>query len=143
MVFKIHVKVDCTLMACSCAMMETLWDYCPRESKPWWQNTAQIGSKMLYLPKPGQFVWIVPITSIFKLGLTWVACPWFQLARQEQSLTVCMQGSRHASSMESVTRLMSLVLAACSSISIRGQCSFNQIIQPECCISKPYLWSCN
>ena len=43
----------------------------------------------------------------------------------------------------SVTRLMSLVLAVCSSISIRGQWSFNQIIQPECCISKPCLWSCN
>jgi hypothetical protein len=40
-------------------------DYCPRESKSWWQNTAQIGLKMLYLPKPGRFVWIVPITSIW------------------------------------------------------------------------------
>ena len=65
LVFKIHVcKDDGTLMACTCAMMETLWDYCPREAKPWWQSTAQIGSKMLYLPKPSQYVWIVPITNI-------------------------------------------------------------------------------
>ena len=65
LVFKIHVrKDDGALMACNCAMMETLWDYCPRESKSWWQNTAQIGSKMLYLPKPGRFVWIVPTISI-------------------------------------------------------------------------------
>jgi hypothetical protein len=63
LVFKIHVRKDYgTLMACTCAMMETLWDYCPRESKQWWQNTAQIGSKMLCLPKPSQYVWIVPIT---------------------------------------------------------------------------------
>ena len=62
---QIHVRKDNgTLMACTCAMMETLLDYCPLDSKQWWQNTAQIGSKMRYLPKPSQFVWIVPITSI-------------------------------------------------------------------------------
>ena len=52
-----------------------------------------------------------------------------------------MQGSRHVSSMESVTRLMCLALAAWSSISIRGQWSFHLIIQ--FCISKPCLLNCN
>ena len=65
LVFKIHVRADDgALMACTCAMIETLWDYCQRESKQWWQSTAQIGTKMLYLPQPRQMVWIVPISSI-------------------------------------------------------------------------------
>jgi hypothetical protein len=65
LVFKVHVRTDAdAVMACTCAMIETLWDYCPQYSKQWWKSTAQIGSKMLYLPKPAKFVWIVPISSI-------------------------------------------------------------------------------
>jgi hypothetical protein len=45
-------------------MMETLWDYCPGEDRPWWRSTAHIGTKMLYLPKPDSHVWVVPISSI-------------------------------------------------------------------------------
>ena len=30
-----------------CAMIEILWDYCPRQTYPWWSSTAHIGTKML------------------------------------------------------------------------------------------------
>jgi hypothetical protein len=65
LLFKIHVRTDSgESMACTCAMMETLWDYCPGQSKRWWPSTAHIGTKMLYLPKPRPLVWIVPLSSL-------------------------------------------------------------------------------
>ena len=50
-------------MACQCAMIETLWDYCPGQSQPWWPSTAQIGTKMLFLPTAPK-VWVVPVSHI-------------------------------------------------------------------------------
>ena len=65
LLFRFHVSTDQGwLMECTCAMIETLWDYCPDESRPWWRSTAHIGTKMLYLPKPDPLVWVVPISSI-------------------------------------------------------------------------------
>ena len=51
---------------CDFAMMETLWDFssCPGKTESWWPSTAQIGTKMLYLPKPRPRVWIVPVSSL-------------------------------------------------------------------------------
>ena len=55
-------------MEFTCTMIEMLWDYCQDESsllnRPWWRSTAHIRTKMLYLPKPGPHVWVVPISSI-------------------------------------------------------------------------------
>ena len=51
-------------MECTYAMIETLWDYCPHESRTWWHSMTHIGTKMLYLPKPDPLVWVVPISSI-------------------------------------------------------------------------------
>ena len=65
MLFKFQVRTDeGSSMACSCAMIETLWDYCPGESHQWWPSTAQIGTKLVYLPGPSPRVWIVPVSSI-------------------------------------------------------------------------------
>ena len=65
LLFRCHVRTDQDeLMECTCAMIETLWDYCPGEDRPWWRSTAHIGTKMLYLPKPDSHVWVVPISSI-------------------------------------------------------------------------------
>jgi len=55
---------DGALVECDCAMMETLWDFCPGKTESWWPSTAQIGTKMLYLPKPRPRVWIVPVSSL-------------------------------------------------------------------------------
>ena len=52
------------IVECDCAMMETLWDFCPGKTESWWPSTAQIGTKMLYLPKPRPRVWIVPVSSL-------------------------------------------------------------------------------
>ena len=45
-------------------MMETLWDFGPGNTDSWWPSTAQIGTKMLYMPKPRPRVWIVPVSSL-------------------------------------------------------------------------------
>ena len=46
--FRFHVRTDQdAIMECLCAMIETLWDYCPDESRQWWRSTAHIGTKML------------------------------------------------------------------------------------------------
>ena len=45
-------------------MMETLWDYCPGQTRSWWPSTAQIGTKMLYKPGPDPVVYVVPISHI-------------------------------------------------------------------------------
>ena len=45
-------------------MMETLWDFGPGNTDLWWPSTAQIGTKMLYMPKPRPRVWIVPVSSL-------------------------------------------------------------------------------
>ena len=65
LLFNIHVRTDAgSVMSCKCALMETLWDYCPGQTRPWWQSTAQIGSRMIYLPEPKPMLWIVPISHI-------------------------------------------------------------------------------
>ena len=69
LLFRVHVRRDDgELVECDCAMMETLcqglWDYCPGNPESWWPSTAQIGPKMLYLPKPRPRVWVVPVSSL-------------------------------------------------------------------------------
>jgi len=65
LLFKIHVRTDeGEVQACSCAMIETLWDYCPGDSQQWWPSTGHIGTKQVYLPGPAPRVWIVPVASI-------------------------------------------------------------------------------
>ena len=65
LLFTIHVRTDSgSLEECKCAMIETLWDYCPGQTLPWWPSTAQIGTKMLYAPGPDPVVYVVPISHI-------------------------------------------------------------------------------
>ena len=131
----------------TCAKMTVRWWHALVQ---WWKLYGTIarekpshGGKIQLRSDPRCFICRSPanMSGLCQSPTSWVACPWFQLARQEQSLTVCMQGSRHALSMESVTRLTSRALAAWSSISIRGQWSFHQIIQ--WCSSKHCRLSCN
>ena len=51
-------------MECQCALIETFFDYCPGQTKAWWPSTAQIGTKMLYLPSPEPVVYVVPLSHI-------------------------------------------------------------------------------
>ena len=51
-------------MECQCALIETFFDYCPGQTKPWWPRTAQIGTKMMYLPSPEPVVYVVPLSHI-------------------------------------------------------------------------------
>ena len=72
LIFKMRVRTDegC-IKECMCALIETLYDYCPSlHAKPWWPSTAQIGTKLLYLPKPDPVVYVVPLSHILgKLSL--------------------------------------------------------------------------
>ena len=58
------------LMQCNCALVETLWPYgSPKgksSRKSWWQSTAQIGTKLLYLPSEDtdKVVYVVPLCDI-------------------------------------------------------------------------------
>ena len=47
-----------------CALIETLYDYCPGQVKMWWPSTAQIGTKRLYLPSPEPVVYVVPLSHM-------------------------------------------------------------------------------
>ena len=65
LLFRVRVqRDDGALVECDCAMMDTLWDYCPGKAETWWPSTAQIGTKMLYQPRPRSRVWIVPVSSL-------------------------------------------------------------------------------
>ena len=65
LIFKMRVRTDAgAVMECQCALIETLYDYCPREGRTWWPSTAQIGTKLLYLPAPAPVVYIVPLSHI-------------------------------------------------------------------------------
>ena len=60
-----RVRTDAgDVMECQCALIETLFDYCPRDSKQWWPSTAEIGTKLLYLPSPEPVVYVVPLSHI-------------------------------------------------------------------------------
>ncbi len=53
LIFKIRVRTDAEpdtrpVMECQCALIEILFDYCPREGRNWYPSTAQIGTKLLY-----------------------------------------------------------------------------------------------
>jgi hypothetical protein len=52
------------VMECQCALIETLYDYCPREERTLWPSTAKIGTKLLYMPGPDPIVYIVPLSHI-------------------------------------------------------------------------------
>ena len=53
LIFKMRVHTDSgSVMECQCALIETLYNYCPREGRVWWPSTADIGTKLLYMPSP-------------------------------------------------------------------------------------------
>ena len=65
LIFKMRVRTDAgDVMECQCALIETLFDYCPQDSKQWWPSTAEIGTKLLYLPSPEPVVYVVPLSHI-------------------------------------------------------------------------------
>jgi hypothetical protein len=51
----------CTYLS---ALIETLFDYCPREGRNQYPSTAQIGTKLLYMPSPNPVVYVVPLSHI-------------------------------------------------------------------------------
>jgi hypothetical protein len=65
LIFKMRVRTDAgSGMDCQCALIETLYDYCPREGRTWWPSTAEVGTKLLYMPSPDPVVYIVPLSHI-------------------------------------------------------------------------------
>ena len=65
LIFKMRVLTDAGgVMECQCALIETMYDYCPREGRTWWPSTAEIGTKLLYMPAPDPVVYIVPLSHI-------------------------------------------------------------------------------
>ena len=65
LIFKMRVRTDSgSVMECQCALIETLYDYCPRECRVWWPSTAEIGTKFLYMPSPEPVVYVVPLSHI-------------------------------------------------------------------------------
>jgi hypothetical protein len=62
--FKMRILTDADqIKECQCALMETLYDYCPGQSKNWWPSTAHIGTKIMYLPSES-VVYLVPLSHI-------------------------------------------------------------------------------
>ena len=62
LIFKMRVLTDAGgVMECQCALIETMYDYCPREGRTWWPSTAEIGTKLLYMPAPDPVGYIVPL----------------------------------------------------------------------------------
>ena len=72
LIFKMRIRTDDgRTKECQCALIETLYDYCPGQAKTWWPSTAQIGTKRLYLPSPDPVVYVVPLSHILgKLPLS-------------------------------------------------------------------------
>ena len=65
LIFKMRIRTDDgRTKECQCALIETLYDYCPGQAKTWWPSTAQIGTKRLYLPSPDPVVYVVPLSHI-------------------------------------------------------------------------------
>jgi hypothetical protein len=71
LIFKIRVRTDAgpdtrPVMDCQCALIETLFDYCPREGRNlnWYPSTAQTETKLLYMPSPNPVVYVVPLSHI-------------------------------------------------------------------------------
>ena len=74
LIFKMRVLTDAGgVMECQCALIETMYDYCPREGRTWWPSTAEIGTKLLYMPTPDPVVYIVPLSHL--LGASGVRQP--------------------------------------------------------------------
>ena len=89
------------LMKHTFSMIETLWDYSPDESRPWWCITALIRTKMLNLPKPEQHISMLAISSILShLHLVPLADT---RAISWQILALSLCGSRFASPTAPVT----------------------------------------
>ena len=65
LIFSFRVQQDDgTVMECQCAFIETLYPFCEGHSKTWWPSTAQIGTRMFYLPTPDSVVYVVPLSHI-------------------------------------------------------------------------------
>jgi hypothetical protein len=66
LIFKMLIRTDAgSIKECQCALIETLYDYCPGQAKNWWPNTAQIGTKpRMYLPSPEPVVYVVHLSHI-------------------------------------------------------------------------------
>jgi hypothetical protein len=60
-----RVRTDAgPVMECQCALIGTLFDNCPREGRHWRPSTAEIGTKLLYMPPPDPVVYLVPLSQI-------------------------------------------------------------------------------
>jgi hypothetical protein len=65
LIFAFHVrKNDGSVMECQFAFIETLYPYFPVVQKKWWPSTAEIGTRLLYLPSPEPVVYVVPLSHI-------------------------------------------------------------------------------
>jgi hypothetical protein len=65
LIFKIRVRTDIgSVMECQCALIETVFDCCPREGRNRYPSTPQIGTKLLYMPSPNPVVYVVPLSHI-------------------------------------------------------------------------------
>ena len=65
LIFKMRVCTDAgRLMECQCALIETMYNFRLTKTKSWWPSTAQVGTKLLYLPSPEPVVYVVPLSPI-------------------------------------------------------------------------------
>ena len=65
LIFKMRIRTDSgSVMECQCALIEIFFDYCPREGRVRWPSTAEIGTKLLYMPSPDPVVYVVPLSHI-------------------------------------------------------------------------------
>ena len=104
LIFKMRVRTDAgRVMECQCALIETLYNFRPTKSKSWWPSTAQVGTKLLYLPSPEL-----------------VVCPLFQRVILAPFPVTCMDARKQATHWACATGLASLALAAPCSTSTPG-----------------------
>ncbi len=65
LIFEMRVHTDAgLLMECQCALIETMYDFRLTKSKSWWPSTAQVGTKLQYLPSPEPVVYVVPLSHV-------------------------------------------------------------------------------
>jgi hypothetical protein len=116
LIFKMRVCTDGgRLKQCQCALIETLYDYCPSShAKPWWPSTAQVGTKLLYLPMPDPVLYVMPLSHI--LG----NCPWFQPETTAPFPSICTAARMRAIRWACATVRAPLTRGAPCSTSIPG-----------------------
>ncbi len=73
LIFKMRIRTDAGLIKeCQCALIETLYNYCPGQAKTWWPNTAR-----LPILEPSactcrhKSLWC----TLFRSPTSWASCP--------------------------------------------------------------------